>query len=174
MLLTYKKPFESKSTTFQIKKRQNPCSYWFIFLKLRIPSSLFYNFYLLNMKNFTQIWIGRVFTHQFYFCLALLRKRDKLLRINLIIIQVSMRKFLRCWLDWWNGKFHFDETPKPATCLLSHDITTVAEQVLWILRMRILMFENHLGVSINNSYWGESSAAVIWYFIQMQVFSKLT
>jgi hypothetical protein len=114
MLLTYKKPFESNSMTFQIKKRRTPFC-WFIFLNFRIPSSLFYNFYPLNMKNFyLNLDIDRVFLITNLFLPGALQT-DKLLRINLIISKWVCENFSGTgWIDE-TVSFHFDETPKPAT-----------------------------------------------------------
>ncbi|MCM4154830.1 hypothetical protein DHD80_02310 [Gramella sp. AN32] len=51
---------------------------------------------------------------------------------------------------WQAGEtvsFHFDETPKPATCLLSHDLFAVADASGNISNSEFLVKQNHLGVA---------------------------
>ncbi|WP_020477117.1 HYR domain-containing protein [Flavobacterium sp. ACAM 123] len=64
---------------------------------------------------------------------------------------------------WQAGEtvsFHFDETPKPATCLLSHDIEVVADSQGNIYNNQFLIKENHLGVHFVLTATGLSSGLI--------------
>src|SRR5688572_9161495 len=55
---------------------------------------------------------------------------------------------------------HFDETPKPATCLLSHDLTAVADAGGNIYNAQFLVKENHRGVLFNLTATGQTSGLI--------------
>ncbi|MFV8347939.1 IPT/TIG domain-containing protein, partial [Flavobacterium sp. ZB4P13] len=61
------------------------------------------------------------------------------------------------WTPGETVTLHFDETPKPATCLLSHDRTVVADAVGNIYYDLFLIKENHLGVAFVLTATGQTS-----------------
>ena len=61
------------------------------------------------------------------------------------------------WQPGETVSFHFDETPKPATCLLSHDISAVADGDGKIYNNQFLIKINHLGVAFVLTATGQSS-----------------
>ncbi|MEO6683258.1 MAG: hypothetical protein ABIN48_10610, partial [Ginsengibacter sp.] len=60
------------------------------------------------------------------------------------------------WQPGETVNFHFDETPKPASCLLSHDISVVADADGKIYNAEFLVKENHLGVAFVLTATGQS------------------
>jgi hypothetical protein len=61
------------------------------------------------------------------------------------------------WLPGETVSFHFDEDPKPLTCLLSHDIFAIADDEGNIYNEEFLIKINHLGVAFVLTATGESS-----------------
>src|SRR5688572_28036628 len=64
------------------------------------------------------------------------------------------------WTPGETVTLHFDETPVPATCLLSHDLTAVADANGDIYNNQFLVKENHLGVHFILTATGLSSGFV--------------
>jgi hypothetical protein len=61
---------------------------------------------------------------------------------------------------WQPGEtvtLHFDEEPKPSTCMLPHDLTAVADANGNIYNNQFLVKENHLGVKFTLTATGQSS-----------------
>ncbi|MBC6365367.1 HYR domain-containing protein, partial [Algoriphagus sp. AK58] len=64
---------------------------------------------------------------------------------------------------WQPGEtivLHFDEEPKPATCLLSHDLTAIADASGNFTNSQFLVKENHLGVTFTLTATGQSSGLI--------------
>ncbi|UFH35209.1 MBG domain-containing protein [Flavobacterium acetivorans] len=61
------------------------------------------------------------------------------------------------WLPGETVTLHFDETPKPATCLLPHDMTAVADSNGTIFNNQFLIKINHIGVSFLLTATGATS-----------------
>jgi hypothetical protein len=64
---------------------------------------------------------------------------------------------------WQAGEtvsFHFDEEPKPSTCVNPHDLTAVADANGNIYNDQFLVKENHLGVTFTLTATGQSSGLV--------------
>jgi uncharacterized protein GlcG (DUF336 family) len=55
---------------------------------------------------------------------------------------------------------HFDEEPKPATCLLSHDLTATADASGNFTNSQFLVKENHLGVTFTLTATGQTSGLI--------------
>jgi hypothetical protein len=64
------------------------------------------------------------------------------------------------WLPGETVSFHFDEDPQPATCLLSHDLTAVADLNGDIYNKEFLVKINHLGVAFVLTATGQTSERV--------------
>ena len=61
---------------------------------------------------------------------------------------------------WQPGEtvtLHFDEEPKPSTCVLPHDLTAVADANGNIYNNQFLIKENHIGVKFTMTATGQSS-----------------
>lgn len=64
------------------------------------------------------------------------------------------------WLPGETVTLHFDETPKPATCLLPHDMTAVADSNGTIFNNLFLIKDNHLGVAFVLTATGQTSGLI--------------
>ncbi|MDI1322583.1 MAG: HYR domain-containing protein, partial [Algoriphagus sp.] len=64
------------------------------------------------------------------------------------------------WLPGETIVLHFDEEPKPATCLLSHDLTATADALGNFTNSQFLVKENHLGVKFTLTATGQSSGLI--------------
>ncbi len=69
------------------------------------------------------------------------------------------------WTPGETVTLHFDETPKPSTCLLPHDLTVVADASGSIYNNQFLVKENHRGVYFDLTATGQISGqiAVNWF-----------
>ncbi|MFV8324257.1 Ig-like domain-containing protein, partial [Flavobacterium sp. LS2R12] len=64
------------------------------------------------------------------------------------------------WAPGETVTLHFDETPKPATCLLPHDMTAVADSSGNIYNNQFLIKINHIGVAFLLTATGQTSGLV--------------
>ncbi|MFV8394124.1 beta strand repeat-containing protein, partial [Flavobacterium sp. LB2P6] len=64
------------------------------------------------------------------------------------------------WTPGETVTLHFDETPKPETCLLSHDLTAVADSNGTIYNNQFLIKINHIGVAFLLTATGQTSGQV--------------
>ncbi|MDI5889429.1 hypothetical protein QLS42_16340, partial [Flavobacterium sp. LB3P48] len=64
------------------------------------------------------------------------------------------------WTPGETVTLHFDETPKPATCLLPHDMTAVADSSGNIYNNQFLIKINHIGVAFLLTATGQISGLV--------------
>ncbi|MEO6230216.1 MAG: MBG domain-containing protein, partial [Ferruginibacter sp.] len=64
------------------------------------------------------------------------------------------------WQPGETVSFHFDETPKPAACLLPHDMTVTADAGGNIYNNQFLINNTHLGVAFVLTATGQSSGLV--------------
>ncbi|MDZ4328996.1 MAG: MBG domain-containing protein, partial [Flavobacterium sp.] len=64
------------------------------------------------------------------------------------------------WTPGETVTLHFDETPKPATCLLPHDMTAVADASGNIYNNQFLIKINHIGVAFLLTATGQTSGLV--------------
>ncbi|RKS14668.1 MBG domain-containing protein [Flavobacterium sp. 120] len=64
------------------------------------------------------------------------------------------------WTPGETVTLHFDETPKPATCLLPHDMTTVADSSGNIYNNQFLIKINHIGVAFLLTATGQTSGLI--------------
>jgi hypothetical protein len=69
------------------------------------------------------------------------------------------------WTPGETVTLHFDETPKPATCVLSHDFTAVADANGNIYNNQFLIKENHRGVlfHLTATEAGSALEAFAWF-----------
>ncbi|TDE41672.1 hypothetical protein E0I26_16125, partial [Flavobacterium rhamnosiphilum] len=64
------------------------------------------------------------------------------------------------WTPGETVTLHFDETPKPATCMLPHDMTVVADSNGNIYNNQFLIKINHIGVAFLLTATGQTSGLV--------------
>ncbi|MES2852467.1 MAG: hypothetical protein V4698_06115, partial [Bacteroidota bacterium] len=64
------------------------------------------------------------------------------------------------WTPGETVTLHFDETPKPATCLLPHDMTAVADSSGNIYNNQFLIKINHIGVAFLLTATGQTSGLI--------------
>ncbi|WPR70277.1 MBG domain-containing protein [Flavobacterium sp. NG2] len=66
------------------------------------------------------------------------------------------------WSPGETVSFHFDETPKPATCVNSHDLVAIADSSGNIYNDQFLIKVNHIGVTFVLTATGESSGFIAY------------
>ena len=64
------------------------------------------------------------------------------------------------WQPGETVSFHFDETPKPATCVNSHDLVAVADAAGNIYNNQFLIKVNHIGVAFVLTATGQTSGLI--------------